>query len=96
MEFLNQFLPIVIYIFLIALIIVGIILGIKLIITIDKVTKVVDDINEKVEKITPIVNTVGLISNKMSNVVGTVFYTVENLFTKLFTRNKKEESGDNE
>ncbi len=97
MEFISQFLPIVVYVLLIALIIVGIILGIKIIITIDKVTRLVDDVNEKFQKISPLLNTVGMISDKMSDIVGTVFNAIQNVFMRLFLSNrKKEESEDNE
>ena len=45
MDFWLSFLPIIIYVLLIILLIIGIILGIKSIITINKVEKVVDDVN---------------------------------------------------
>ncbi len=91
MEALSQALPIIIYFLLIIIIIVGIVLGIKLIITIDKVTKVIDSIDNKIEKVSPIFDTVALVSNKMSGIVSTVFGTIENLIVKLFFKNKKEE-----
>ena len=50
MEFLASFLPIVIYILLIVLIIIGIIIGIKIISTIDKATKIVDNIDKGIVK----------------------------------------------
>ena len=95
MEFLLQFLPIVIYLLLIVIIIVGIILGIKLIITIDKVDKIVDDVNNKIERITPLFDSLGMISDKVGGFFATVISiisTIEGLVTKIFTRNKKEES----
>ena len=45
MEFWLTFLPLVIYILLIILLTIGIILGIKTIITMNKVEKVVDNVN---------------------------------------------------
>lgn len=96
MEFLSQFLPIIIYFLLIIIIVVGIVLGIKLIITIDKVLKVVDDINDKVERVTPLFNTLGMVSDKVNGVLTTAFSAVENLICKLFLNHKsnreKEES----
>lgn len=91
MEFMSQFLPIVIYILLILLIIIGIILGIKLIITVDKVLKIVDDVNDKIEKISPIFNFLGLASSKMTSIVESVVGTLENFVYKLFFKNKEEE-----
>ena len=49
MEFWLQFLPIIIYLLLIIILIIGIILGIKTIITLNKVEKVVEDVNDKVQ-----------------------------------------------
>ena len=96
MEFLLQVLPIIIYFLLIIIIVVGIILGIKLIITIDKVVKVVDDINDKVEKVSPLFDTLGMISDKVSGVIGTVFSSIENLIVKLFLKNKNKEDMESE
>ena len=97
MEFLSQFLPIIVYLLLIILIIVGIVLGIKLIITMDKVLKVVDDINAKIEKVTPIFDVMGVVSDKVSGIVSSVVSTVENFAYRLFTKNRKgEESEEDE
>ena len=49
MEFWLSFLPIVIYALIIIILIVGIILGVKSIRTMNKVEKVVDNVNDKVE-----------------------------------------------
>ena len=91
MEFLSQFLPIIIYFLLIIVIIVGIVLGIKLIITMDKVLNLVDDVQDKVNKVTPIFNAFGFVSDKMSGVITTVVGSIENLISNLFIRNRKEE-----
>ncbi len=96
MEFLSQFLPIIIYVLLIIVIVVGIVLGIKLIITIDKVNNLVDDVQDKVSKVTPIFEAFGFISDKMSGVVTTVVGAIQNLITNLFIRNKKEETESEE
>ena len=99
METLLQVLPIIIYFLLIIIILVGIVLGIKLIITIDKVLKLVDDVNDKIEQITPVFDTIGLISDKFSGILGTIVSKIENLIVKLFFKNKDKvemESEDNE
>lgn len=90
MDFLSQLLPILIYFLLIIVIIVGIVLGIKLIITIDKILTVVDNVNDKIEKVSPLFNTVGMISNKFSDIVGVVVSGVEKLISKVFIRNKRD------
>lgn len=91
MEFLSQFLPIIIYFLLIIIILVGIVLGIKLIITIDKVLNIVNDVEEKIEKITPLFDVLTLVSDKVGGIFQTVIEAVENLILKLFIRNKKNE-----
>ena len=89
MDFLSQILPIIIYFLLIIVILVGIVLGIKIIIAIDKVLTIVDSLNEKVEKISPLFNTLGVISTKFNDVVTSVVSGVEGLVYKLFLKNKK-------
>jgi len=99
MEFLAHFLPIIIYFLLIIIIIVGIVLGIKLIITIDKVVKIVDDVNEKIESVSPLFNALSLASSKAGEVIEKVIGAIENLIFKLFLKNKNDEemeSGDSE
>ena len=51
MTFLQEFLPILIYLLLIIILVVGIILGIQFINTMKKVEKVVDDVNDKVQSL---------------------------------------------
>ena len=100
MEFLSHVLPIIIYFLLIILIVIGIIFGIKLIIFMDKVQVIADDINEKVAKVTPIFDTIGIVSNRFSSIVNKTVSGVENILFKLFVnkkKNKKEmESEENE
>lgn len=88
MELLSQLLPIIIYFLLIIVIIVGIILGIKLIVAIDKALRLIDNVNEKVDKVAPIFNTFGIVSDKFNDIVITVVKAVENLIVKLFLKNK--------
>lgn len=96
MEFLSQLLPIIIYFLLIIVIVVGIVLGIKLIITMDKVLNLVDDVQDKVNKVTPIFNAFGFISDKMSGVITTVVGSIENLISNIFIRNRREETESEE
>ena len=63
-------------------------MGIKLIITIDTVLKLVDDVNEKVEKVTPLFDTIGMVSDKVNGILGSVVSAIENLIFKLFFKNK--------
>ena len=85
MEFWLSFLPIVIYLLLIALLTIGIILGIKTIITMNKLEKVVDNVNEKVDSLNSIFS-IASFTDKIVEVAG-------NLFSKvLFRKKRKDES----
>lgn len=88
MEFLSQILPIIIYLLLIVAIIVGIVLGIKLIITLDKAINILDDVEDKVNKVTPIFNALGTVSNKFNDVVMTVVGATEKLLSSIFLKNR--------
>lgn len=96
MEALAQVLPIIIYFLLIIVIIIGIILGIKLIITIDSIQKLIDDVNDKIEKVSPIFNFVESVTNKVGGVVGTVVSGLENVIYKLFVRKNDMEDEEDE
>ena len=67
MDFWLSFFPIIIYILLIIILIIGIILGIKSIITINKVEKVVDDVNEKVESLNGVFQIIDFTTDKLDN-----------------------------
>lgn len=95
MEFLQNFLPILIYLLLIIILIVGIILGIKFIRTLTKVEKVVDDVNEKVQSLNGFFHVVDFATDKIVSLSDRVVDGVTLLISKLFFnrkgKNKKEE-----
>ncbi len=92
-EFLQVFLPIIIYILLIIILVIGIILGIKSIKTINKVEKVVDDVNDKVQSLNGFFNIIDFTTDKLVSVTDRVVDGVSNIIGKLFfkKKNKKEE-----
>lgn len=93
MEFWLTFLPLVIYILLIALLVVGIVLGIKTIITMNKVEKVVDNVNEKVESLNSIFSIIDFTTDKIASFTDKVVEVAGNIFGKLLFRKKgKKES----
>lgn len=96
MEFLQAFLPIVIYFLLIILIVVLIILGIKFLITVGKIEKIVDDVTEKIESVSPIFNVLGYASNRVTTVLDTAFEFIESLIVKLFKKKNKIEMEEDE
>lgn len=92
MEFWLSFLPIVIYILLIALLVIGIVLGIKTIITMNKVEKVVDSVNDKVESLNSIFSIIDFTTDKIASFTDKVVEVAGNVFGRLFLkRGKKEE-----
>ena len=88
MEFWLAFLPLVIYVLLIILLIVGIILGIKTIITMNKVEKVVDNVNEKVESLNSVFNLIDFTTDKIAAFTDRLVEVAGSVFSKLLFRNK--------
>ena len=96
MDFWLSFLPIIIYILLIILLIIGIILGIKSIITINKVEKVVDDVNEKVESLNGLFQLVDFTTDKLVSITDKVVDGISSLASRLFYKKKKNKEEDTE
>ena len=96
MDFWLSFLPIIIYILLIILLIIGIILGIKSIITINKVEKVVDDVNEKVESLNGLFQLVDFTTDKLVSITDKVVDGISSLASRLFFKKKKNKEEDME
>ncbi len=100
MEFMNNLLPIILYIVLTILIVVLIVLAIRLIKTVEKVDKVVDDVNRKMDKLDGVftimdktADAVSLMSDKL---VAAIMHGITSLF-KARKKNKKEkENGEDE
>ena len=88
MEFWLTFLPLIIYVLLIILLIVGIILGIKTIITMNKVEKVVDNVNEKVESLNSVFNLIDFTTDKIAAFTDRLVEVAGSVFSKLLFRNK--------
>lgn len=89
MDFWLSFLPIIIYVLLIILLIIGIILGIKSIITINKVEKVVDDVNEKVESLNGLFQIVDFTTDKLVSITDKVVDGISSFASRLFFKKKK-------
>ncbi len=89
MEFLLEFLPIIIYFLLIIFLIIGIILGIKFIITLNKVEKVVDDVKEKVQTLNGFFHVIDYTTDKIAFATDKMVEGVTNLFHKLLFKKRK-------
>ena len=94
--FLQTFLPIIIYILLIILLIVGIILGIRSIQTLNKVDKVVDDVNDKVQSLNGLFNLIDYTTDKIVSVTDKVVDGVTGFIGTLFGGRKRKNDDEEE
>lgn len=93
-EFLQVFLPIIIYILLIILLIVVIILGIKAIKIIDKAEKIAESLNDKIESLNGLFSLIDFTTEKIASITDMFVNGVSGLIGKLFkgkNKIKKEE-----
>lgn len=89
MSFLLEFLPIIVYILLIIILIIGIVLAIKCLITLDKVEKVVDNVNEKVKSLDGLFHIIDTTTDKIVLVADKVVEGITSLVVSLFQSKKK-------
>jgi len=88
-------LQIVIYVLLIILIAVAIVIGIKLIGTLNRVDALVDDVSKKVKTLDKVFEIVDAFNNKMSELGDTVIGFVSGGIRRLF-KNRKKDNYDEE
>lgn len=94
---LEAFFTTMLYILGSTLLIVLIILGIKLIITMNKIENVVDDINVKVDKLNGLFNIIDYTTDKLAIVSDKMVEGVSYFLKKMFfKKNKKKEEKDYE
>lgn len=79
----------IIYLLLIVLLIVLIILGVKVIGILNKVDKMVDDVQEKISSLDKLFNVVNFATEKMSMATEVIIGTLTTGFKKLFNSNRK-------
>ncbi len=94
MEFWLNFLPLVIYILIIIVLVIGIVIGIKTIITMDKVDKIVNSVNNKVESLNSIFNIVDFASDKITVFVEKTIEFASNLISKLWYKKSIDEEDE--
>ena len=83
-------LPIILYILGSILLVVLIILGIKLIITMNKNKKVVDDVNIKVNKLNNLFNIIDMVTDKFATITDNVIEGISSVVKKIFGKGKGE------
>lgn len=96
MEFWLQFLPIIIYLLLIIILVIGIILGVKTIITLNKVEKVVDDVNEKVQTLNGFFHIIDYTTDKIALATDKVVEGITHFVSKMLFSKKKNKNSEKE
>ena len=89
MLFLQTFLPICVYFLLIILIIVGIILGVRLIDLIERANSVLDNVEGKVNSLNGFFNILDFTTNKVEGFTARVFDLSSKLVKKALKNKKK-------
>lgn len=82
----NEVLPVVLYLLGSVLLVALIILTIKLIITMNKIEKVVDNITVKVHTLDELFNVIGLVTGKVTAITDKVVDNVALLIDKIFKK----------
>ncbi len=89
MEFLKEALPIVIYVLLIIILIAGIVLFIRLIKTLDKVDRVVDDVNDKVRSLNGFFEIIDFTTDKLVGISDRLVDIISSGISKLLDIRRK-------
>lgn len=92
--YLNELLPTILYILLFILIITMIILVYRLIKTLDKVDRVVEDVDSKSRKLNGVFDIIDNTADGISQVSDLFVNGLTDLITGLFKKNKKKEKKD--
>lgn len=88
MSFLLEFLPIIIYILLIIVLLIGIVFAIKCLVTIDKVEKVVDNVNDKVKSLDGVFHIIDSTTDRLVVVTDKVVEGITSMIISLFASKK--------
>lgn len=96
MGFLSQVLPIIINFLLIALLFIGIIIGIKIIITMNKVERIIDNVENKIKVLDGVFSVLEIASSKITGVYEKVIDFFGNIVDRLFLGKKSGKDEDYE
>jgi len=92
MNFWLEFLPIVVYILLIIILLVGIVLGIRFIVLLGKAQRVMDDVNEKIHSLDGLFHIIDTATDKVVLITDKVIDAVMGFIAKVFMKSEEEES----
>lgn len=96
MESLMEVLPVMLYSLSIILVIVFIVLGIKLIHTIDQANNILEDVEKKTKSLNGLFNVIDGVTDTLSVLSDTVVTSITNIIGKLIPKKKKKEREENE
>ena len=96
MESLMEVLPVMLYSLAIVLVIVFIVLGIKLIHTIDKTNEILADVEKKTKSLNGLFNVIDGVTDTLSVLSDTVVTTVTSFIGKLVPKKRKKERNEDE
>lgn len=96
MESLMEVLPIILYSLGIVLIIVLIVLGIKLIHTIDKANLILEDVEKKSKSLNGVFNVIDGVTDTLSVLSDTLVTSITRVIGKIIPRKRKKEREENE
>lgn len=94
MDGLLHYFPIVLYVLGAVLLVVLIILGIKLIYTVNKANAVIDDAYNKLETLNGFFRVIDTVTNVLSHVSDSVIGNITGIIGKVFHKRKKEEENE--
>ena len=89
MTFLLDFLPIIIYFLLIFILLIGIILGIKTIITLDKIDRILENVNQKVQTLNGFFHIIDYTTDKISLATDKIVDSIVSFVSKKLFKKKK-------
>lgn len=93
---LNEFLNILLYVSLIVLVIIFIILGIRLIKTLNKVDKVIDDVNGKMNKVNGVFDIIDKTTDYAASISDKIISAISNFINVLLRKKKGNDKNDEE
>ena len=89
MEFVNVFLPVLMYSLLSVLIVVLIVLGIRLLETVNRVNKLLDDVEKKMDSMNGLFNVMDFVTTKATIVTDTIASTIMGADSNLVKKRKQ-------
>ena len=96
MDEVLEFFPIILYLLGTVLLVVLIILGVKLIYTINKTNQILDDAYNKTKSLNGFFNAIDSITDSLSNLSDSIVSNVTGIIGKLFNKKKKKEIDEDE